>query len=79
MAEPKSAGPSGARGFLPVPSATPAKETFAHHQLGVLDGVEGGAFPEVVAAHPEGEAVVERGVDPDAADAALHLAGEVVQ
>src|SRR5471030_467371 len=53
------------------------EQTFAHHELGVLNRIERGAFPEVVAADPEREAVVERGVEADAADAALHLFAEI--
>src|SRR5258708_12862942 len=43
------------------------------HLFRRLDGVERGPFPEVVAADPEGQAVVQRGVEPDAADAAFLL------
>src|SRR3954464_6068173 len=51
--------------------------SLAHHQLGILNRVQRGAFPEVVPAHPEGEAIIERGVDADAADATFHLPAEI--
>ncbi len=45
--------------------------------LGDLDGVEGGAFEELVAADPEAEAVVEGAVEAEAADGAVVVFGEV--
>src|SRR5437867_3718918 len=40
-----------------------------------LDGVEGGAFEELIAGNPKGQAVVQRAVAAEAADGAIILAG----
>ena len=45
--------------------------------LGDLDGVEGGAFEELVADDPEGEAIVEGAIHAEAADGAVVLACDV--
>ena len=49
----------------------------AAEQLGDLDGVEGGAFEELVADHPEGETVVHRTIGAEAADGTVVAASDI--
>ena len=58
-AQPRLMPHTASAGYTVASVTLPLQPAFAHHQLGVLQRIQRGALPKIVAADPEREAVIQ--------------------